>query len=100
MNNQRLSYLDIAKGIGIILVVLGHCIPDASMPGGPSDKFLSIMFKLIYSFHMPLFFFIAGIFSLPKLNSLIDFNIIDFIKKRFLRLMVPYFFCRIMLRSI
>ena len=24
--------LDIAKGIGIVLVIIGHCIPDASTP--------------------------------------------------------------------
>ena len=62
MNNQRLSYLDIAKGIGIILVVLGHCIPDASMPGGPSDKFLSIMFNLFIVF-ICLYSFLLQAFS-------------------------------------
>ena len=24
-NNKRLDYLDVAKGIGILLVILGHC---------------------------------------------------------------------------
>lgn len=49
MNNivKRLSYVDIAKGIGISLVVLGH----TQFP---------LLRKVIYSFHMPLFFFISG----------------------------------------
>lgn len=45
---MRLDYIDIAKGIGIILVVIGHCM--GWEPG----------FKFIYSFHMPLFFFLSG----------------------------------------
>jgi len=45
----RLSFIDAAKGIGILLVVLGHS------PGLPLFGVV-----LIYSFHMPLFFFISG----------------------------------------
>lgn len=46
---ERLAFIDAAKGIGISLVVLGHT------PGVPG-----IVAVLIYSFHMPLFFFLAG----------------------------------------
>ena len=47
-DNRRIEWIDAAKGIGIILVVLGHMtIPR-----------LAKLF--IYSFHMPLFFFISG----------------------------------------
>ncbi len=49
MNRQRIQWLDVAKGIGIILVILSHCVPY----GG-------FTFKLIFSFHMPLFFFLSG----------------------------------------
>ncbi|MBR5914621.1 MAG: acyltransferase family protein [Selenomonadaceae bacterium] len=48
--------LDIAKGIGIVLVIIGHCIPDASTPQEISEPHFSIIFNVIYSFHMPLFF--------------------------------------------
>lgn len=49
LNSTRIDYIDIAKGIGIIFVIIGHNIsPD------------TIILKFIYSFHMPLFFFIAG----------------------------------------
>lgn len=43
---ERKEYLDIAKGIGILLVVAGHT----------NNPFQSI----IYQFHVPLFFFISG----------------------------------------
>lgn len=48
---QRLDYLDVAKGIGILLVILGHCQLGR----------IGNIHALIYSFHMPLFFFISGL---------------------------------------
>ena len=45
MEKKRLEYIDIARGIGIVLVVLGHCL---SQLDGSLRTF-------IYSFHMPLF---------------------------------------------
>lgn len=57
MTNEksRLQYIDISKGIGIILVVLMHIIFS-------SDKFNDVSYirNYIYSFHMPLFFIISG----------------------------------------
>src|SRR5690349_6040281 len=75
--SKRIEYLDIAKGIGILLVVLGH-----------NDFEVISLFvqRLIYSFHMPLFFFLSGYF----INASIPF--FDFFKKRFNALMKPYIF--------
>ena len=50
MANKRLDYLDMAKGIGIILVVLGHIVY--------TEQHIMIW---IASFHMALFFVISGI---------------------------------------
>ena len=60
--NNRDTTLDIAKGILIILVVLGHAIQysfgkDYTQTG---EFFSNIVFKTIYSFHMPLFMLISG----------------------------------------
>lgn len=49
MTAKRLNYLDMAKGIGIILVVVGH----SGLCGAGLLAWLS-------SFHMPLFFMISG----------------------------------------
>ena len=54
-SKRRLDWADVAKGIGIILVIAGHSIRD----GG---ALFEIIFKLIYAFHMPLFFSISGFF--------------------------------------
>ena len=75
--SKRIEYIDIARGIGILLVVLGHNSFDSISPFGH---------KLIFSFHIPLFFFLSGFF----LNTSIPF--IVFFKKRFNSLLKPYFF--------
>lgn len=59
----RIEWVDAAKGIGIILVVLGHAIVglrDSALAS--PDSILIYIHYLIYSFHMPLFFFLSGIF--------------------------------------
>lgn len=56
---ERLLWLDIAKGLGIILVVVGHVLlrsPSAIAAQASS---------YIYLFHMPLFFVLAGITLKP-----------------------------------
>lgn len=48
---KRLDYLDIAKGIAIFLVVMGHAVLAFDTP----------YWRLaIYAFHMPLFFLVSG----------------------------------------
>ena len=60
--HKRDDLLDIAKDIGIMLVVLGH-----TLQGFYTDFDNNLAFRLIYSFHMPLFFFISGaVLSLKK----------------------------------
>ncbi len=48
--NKRCEHIDIARGIAIILVILGHCCLSCS----------DDVNRVILSFHMPLFFFISG----------------------------------------
>ncbi|WP_211461632.1 acyltransferase family protein [Collimonas silvisoli] len=61
---DRYGFIDNAKAIGMILVVLGHSrgLPD-------------YLVKLIFSFHVPLFFFISGFLIKPgKLETTIYRN--------------------------
>lgn len=71
---QRLSYIDIAKGIGILLVVWAHIL------------LVGFSHRVIYAFHMPLFFLISGM--LFKRDKYVGFA--DFFKKRAKRLLVPF----------
>lgn len=46
---ERIEWLDLSKGIGIFLVIAGHCLNVNTTP-----------FHLIFEFHMPLFFLLSG----------------------------------------
>jgi fucose 4-O-acetylase-like acetyltransferase len=55
--------LDYAKAIGIILVVYGHVargLITANMPGA-DQPWMQAIDRIIYSFHMPLFFLLSGL---------------------------------------
>lgn len=82
--------LDIAKGIGIICVVLGHAFPDAGFELTKEHSISSYLFSLCYAFHMPLFMLFAGFLTAPKLDTISDTKQEAY--KRFKRLMVPYLF--------
>lgn len=50
---KRIHYVDAAKAIAIILVIIGHCYWTIAIPR---------LGRLIYSFHIPLFFIVSGFF--------------------------------------
>jgi fucose 4-O-acetylase-like acetyltransferase len=59
---RRIEWIDVARGIGIVLVVYGHVLrglAGAGMLDQASPLWLSDY--AIYTFHMPLFFFLAGL---------------------------------------
>ncbi len=59
---DRLLWLDRAKGLGIVLVVFGHAWLGAQAAGLlPADRLFHTVEKLIYNFHMPLFFLLSGV---------------------------------------
>jgi len=71
---KRLDWLDAGKGLGMLLVMMGH----ADIP-----EYLK---TYIYTFHMPLFFFLSGyLFKIEKYPNLKVFLI-----KRTKSLVLPY----------
>ena len=54
-NGNKIQWIDVAKGIAIIFVVLGHCVSGQT-------------FIWVYSFHIPLFFFISGYLSINSMG--------------------------------
>lgn len=68
MDRDRDAWIDYAKAIGIILVVYGHVARGIFTAGLDMDpRIYEITDNIIYSFHMPLFFFLSGLFLLPSL---------------------------------
>ncbi|MDE2599778.1 MAG: acyltransferase family protein [Rhodocyclaceae bacterium] len=74
---QRNAGIDIARGLGILLVVFGHNWIVQHDAGE--------MYRLIFSFHMPLFFFLSGVFLSPDK----DFG--QMLRQRADSLLKPYF---------
>ncbi|MFZ6845935.1 acyltransferase family protein [Undibacterium sp. RuTC16W] len=74
--NHRNNWADYAKAIGILLVVYAHVARGAWNAGLPLDKESYMLIdSVIYSFHMPLFFFLSGLFFLPSLNKYGDMQL-------------------------
>ena len=60
---RRIVQLDVLRGFGIYLSVLGHCITygNGSAFKAASGWQQSVLYRVIYSFHMPLLAAISGI---------------------------------------
>lgn len=69
-NSSRTDWIDVAKAIGIVLVVYGH-VARGAYSGGliRTEKVYLLVDSIIYSFHMPLFFFLSGLFFYNSLNK-------------------------------
>lgn len=81
-----LKWVDVAKGIGIILVVIGHCFRDDMRTRYYICDFI---YQFIYSFHMPLFFCISGITFYITYKKYIK-NKIVYLKKKVQALLIPF----------
>lgn len=84
-DSKRLKYFDMAKGIGVFLVLLGHLQGDSFFSLSP---YVLPLCTWIFSFHMPLFFIISGMLINYKKDS--DKEMKTLITKRFKGIMIPY----------
>ena len=73
MQSKRITWVDMAKGYGMIAVLIGHLVQG------------SFLGDFVYSFHLPLFFFLSGYLF----NADTDF--ISFLKKKGRSILLPYF---------
>lgn len=80
MVKERVAWLDRLRGMGMLLVIIGH-IPLDNIGAKELTKF-------IYAFHIPLFFMISGMAYWT--SSRIDSPVV-FIKKKVIKLVIPYF---------
>lgn len=77
MKKQRVEWIDIFKLLGIIAIFCGHL---GNNTGGLHD--------FVFFYHVPLFFFAAGIFA----DSLDDLEIGQVVRKKFRQIILPYWF--------
>lgn len=86
---QEKTDITIAKGLGILLVVIGHILSHTKLEG--NDWFIELT-NLIYSFHMPFFMVISGyVFFRPGRVEKLYETYPSHVKKQTLRLLLPFF---------
>lgn len=86
---QRTDWIDYARGIGITFVVYAHLLSSGYHSGLPiNEHFFGLSDSIIYSFHMPLFYFLAGMFAKQSLNKR---GLKAFITDKIRLLIYPYF---------
>lgn len=83
--NQRDVTVDIAKGVAILFVVIGHLLQYNTV-----DASNGVCFYWIYSFHMPLFMLLSGYVATFSRDKIKDFH--SFVSKKAVRLLLPYAF--------
>lgn len=83
---KRVEYFDVAKGIGVFFVLLGHLQGPEFFQFSP---LIIPMCEWIFSFHMPFFFIISGMLIAYKNETEKDFK--DIAKRRFRGIMIPYY---------
>lgn len=71
---KRVDYIDVLKGIGILLVIIGHHLLEVNP-----------IIAWINSFHMPMFFFVSGYLWKNKQST------IELVKNKAKSLLYPYF---------
>lgn len=77
---KRIEWLDVMKGVAILLVVLGHVFNSMGLFSHPLNRW-------IHLFHMPFFFMLSGFLAINT-NKRKQY---ENIKNKFFKLMIPFF---------
>ncbi|MBQ3599722.1 MAG: acyltransferase [Lachnospiraceae bacterium] len=88
MEQNRVEWLDVARGIGLLLVIIGHTM---TTPIRQASELANCIYTAIYFFHMPFMFYLSGrTFGMfwERNKTLANSK---WIKKKWCTLMVPYF---------
>lgn len=83
MEKKRVNYIDVCKGIGIILVCVGHAITN--QPKAADSTYIYPL-AFISQFHMPLFFILSGM----VLSEKYFINPIKASFKKFFSIYIPF----------
>ena len=87
ISENRQDFLDIARGLAIVLVVFGHALRGLAEAG--TFEFAGVwgaVDYLIYTFHMPIFFLISGSLMVKTFGQPLP----DFFKSRIINIAWPY----------
>jgi len=88
---NRIPTIDVARFYGIVLVYYGHVVERLMYLGSPAAAH---HYKFIYSFHMLLFFVLAGFIAK---ESVPDLNVGAFVRSRLMSRLLPFLFFNLLL---
>lgn len=78
---ERIGYIDLVKFVAIYLVIWGHALTQMM----PNDLGQNEVYLAIYSFHMPLFMMVSGLFAANSFRL----SPVELISKKFRQLVLP-----------
>lgn len=81
--NNRLDYIDKLRGFAILCVLVGHILIIYTQ-----EKTRYPLVEIIYSFHMPLFFFVSGYVGYKSQST--QKGVYSFLKGKVKSLLIPY----------
>lgn len=81
----RNQYVDILRGIAMLLVVLGH-----TMTGSTKDSENSVLFNIVWSLQMPLFILISGYVSRYSRSLITASTFLNYVKRRTISYILPW----------
>lgn len=82
---KRLVWLDVARALAMIFVILGHISNELNAAGYASDAFLPLLLKFLNTVKLPLFFTISG-YLFSKKND----DPHSFFSRQFRSRLIPY----------
>lgn len=80
---NRILWIDELKGFAIFLVIIGHVLISRFLPQ------FQLVHTIIYSFHMPLFMFLSGIFAYKALEAVDNHCKKIFLQRKIRQLLLP-----------
>lgn len=95
MKKDRNQFVDIMRGIAMLLVVLGH-----TMTGCTVDSQQSLLFNIVWSLQMPLFILISGYVTKYSCTIWNVKGLFKYIKRRTVAYMLPWFVWSFLIRGI
>lgn len=86
---ERIYWIDNAKAFGIIVLFYGHVVEKIFLT---YSSVAYLQYKLIYSFHIPLFFILSGYIAKQP-----ESNIHSFMRDKFMSRIIPFVFFNIII---
>lgn len=88
MKQNRLVYLDIAKGVAMLLVIFGHTFRESMRA---DFYWCDFSYLFVYKFHVSLFFLISGISYALTIKKYLLGTTGNYIKKKTKSVLLPWF---------